>query len=674
MDVSELARILGRTDPVAAMGLEVVSRNPSVSQGVGRLLELRAGSKGINVVDPDPFLPYPTAQELAGDISIGRLVATGESFAVDSATLYNLLILGEIRTGKTNLLYVLLSHLCELEKHFVCCDLKRDYRHLERKFPAVEVIRAHEIKFNPLKPPPGVEPRKWLQIFGDAFCHSFGLLEGSGDFLANNVDEVYQAYGVYEGSDTYPTIRDLLTLIASKSHDRDHLYGPYRDFLQRVSERLSMLLVTLGDVLDVEQGFDLRKLTASQVVIELEYLAEHVQGYLVDEFLNWTYYYRMYNRDAVQLEDCYFIIDEARKIFSAKHDRGLIHSDMSILVSRSAEFRMFYLVADQMPTELSRAVIANTSTKVIFNLGSADDIRLVSQSCNLSREQTEGISQLQRGQAIVSRSGYLSPFVVDIPLVDVEKNVSDAEVESHSRSFLEMLRQDVRPAEHGIIEEYLKRKRENGINQRARDMARHVAAKPLMPMTDRYEDFGVSRATGDKIVDGLERRGWVKRVEIATGERGGKPKFLEFTNAGKKYVANELGIKTHHLNKGVEHLYWQNRIWRWLNRIEGTKATLEAVVGRARIDVLAQMQGKLFAFECAMSPEYESENIKRDLEAGCERVVVVLKNLIGASRIRRDVEALGLESRVMFVLATEMARKRQWILQELRRSYQSRPS
>jgi DNA helicase HerA-like ATPase len=56
-----------------------------------------------------------------------------------------------------------------------------------------------------------------------------------------------------------------------------------------------------------------------------------------------------------------FIIDEAHKIFSAKHDRDLEFSDISTLVRRICEFDVSLFVADQLPSELSRSIIGEST-------------------------------------------------------------------------------------------------------------------------------------------------------------------------------------------------------------------------------------------------------------------------------------------------------------------------
>jgi len=40
-----------------------------------------------------------------------------------------------------------------------------------------------ELRFNPVKPPPGVLPRRWVQVFNEILGHATALLSGSKNYL-----------------------------------------------------------------------------------------------------------------------------------------------------------------------------------------------------------------------------------------------------------------------------------------------------------------------------------------------------------------------------------------------------------------------------------------------------------------------------------------------------------
>jgi Cdc6-like AAA superfamily ATPase len=106
----------------------------------------------------------------------------------------HLLVVGQSGSGKTTLLRNLMG---EMEKPFWAFDLKQDYRHLSRD---VLVLPWNELKFNPLRPPEGVSPMRWAQVFSEVFCHATALLSGSKNYVLKQVVRLYKLYNLFDGS------------------------------------------------------------------------------------------------------------------------------------------------------------------------------------------------------------------------------------------------------------------------------------------------------------------------------------------------------------------------------------------------------------------------------------------------------------------------------------------
>jgi hypothetical protein len=261
------------------------------------------------------------------------------------------------------------------------------------------------------------------------------------------------------------------------------------------------------------------------------------------------------------------------------------------------------------------------------------------------------------------------PFQIELPLIEVQKDVTDREVILHSREFLKQLQEDVVPVDHKPLDEFFqsqKERKSHEIEKKINKYLRHVAEYPLFNITSRLEELNLSAAENEKIMRLVESRGLVRRVTIQTGHRGGQPRFVEFTTKGISYVHDVLGIKTTHLNKGIEHFFWQIQIKAWLSVVKGADVRLEAVITNTRVDILVQLGDKLFAIEVAMSPDHELENIRRDLAAGCSKVIVALRNWIGINSIRKELQRIDLESKVIFILAKNFKKELDWIVSVLK--------
>jgi len=294
-DILKLAEMLGLERQEINRAALASFYNPGIAGEIRNAFLVKAQREGIDILIEDPFLPCPKQEDLKGEIEVGKVIQNGQTFGIRMDKLYNILVVGEIRSGKTNLIYRIIESLAD-KTTFLVFDLRRDYRHLVRKLPQIQVIRAKELRYNPLRPPDNVPPKDWLGLVCEVFCHVFKLLVGSREFLIKVLDELYRIYRVYEGSDCFPTLGDLLTLLESKKYLRDNMCGQNLVYLQRITGRLKGVIILGGEIFNIDRGFDFKKLMDSCVVLEMESIDEYLQNYLIIMIIYWTYFYRMYNR------------------------------------------------------------------------------------------------------------------------------------------------------------------------------------------------------------------------------------------------------------------------------------------------------------------------------------------------------------------------------------------
>ena len=94
-----------------------------------------------------------------GNFDLGETVqGQAFSFSEDELTKH-LLAVGQSGSGKTTLFYNLYD---QVQRPVWFFDLKQDYRHLLLRKELL-VLPWSEFKFNPLRPPEGVSPRRWAQ-------------------------------------------------------------------------------------------------------------------------------------------------------------------------------------------------------------------------------------------------------------------------------------------------------------------------------------------------------------------------------------------------------------------------------------------------------------------------------------------------------------------------------
>jgi hypothetical protein len=133
----------------------------------------------------------------------------------------------------------------------------------------------------------------------------------------------------------------------------------------------------------------------------------------------------------------------------------------------------------------------------------------------------------------------------------------------------------------------------------------------------------ISSGKGTRLVDKLVKKGFVRKHKInITGEKGGLTTFLELTDEAYKALGmtprKGIGI-----GAGFVHGYYQYRIATILKDKPGIENIMtEGVVSGKAIDVLAYINGRRTAIEIAMRSANELNNIQKDVEAGCLRIII----------------------------------------------------
>ena len=77
-----------------------------------------------------------------------------------------------------------------------------------------------------------------------------------------------------------------------------------------------------------------------------------------------------------------------------------------------------FIIADQSPMIMDRAVIRNTNTKVIFKLPDEDDRRIVGKAVGLTELQINEISRLETGVSVIYQGNWLSPVLCKVSYYD----------------------------------------------------------------------------------------------------------------------------------------------------------------------------------------------------------------------------------------------------------------
>ena len=155
----------------------------------------------------------------------------------------HLLAVGQSGSGKTTLFYNLYERV-DVPAWFF--DLKQDYCHLASVDSDLLVLPWSKLRLNPSRPPNGVSPRRWAQVFSEMFGHSTALLSGSKNYLLKSVIKLYRGFNLFEEvSEPFPSSFELQALIKAGSMSYARKSSNYRD---TVLNRLEARNLTAGMV------------------------------------------------------------------------------------------------------------------------------------------------------------------------------------------------------------------------------------------------------------------------------------------------------------------------------------------------------------------------------------------------------------------------------------------
>ncbi|MBU0477675.1 DUF87 domain-containing protein, partial [bacterium] len=177
-------------DPRIKALLTSLAYNPEDNEKKAMLMRMIKPTVIHNLLSPDPFMPYPEDDEVAGEIKLGVCPETMAVFGLNvNELMQGTLIVGRPGAGKTTLTYNLIHRANELGIHCLILDIKKDYRHIIRKLPDTLVFRAdsENFKWNPLEAPEGVDTISHITNFADITSEAHAIYDGTNNYIVEHL-------------------------------------------------------------------------------------------------------------------------------------------------------------------------------------------------------------------------------------------------------------------------------------------------------------------------------------------------------------------------------------------------------------------------------------------------------------------------------------------------------
>ncbi|WP_236544811.1 ATP-binding protein [Salinirussus salinus] len=590
-----------------------------------------------------------------GDIYLGETFQNQLFYLSQEDLTKHLLAVGQSGSGKTTLFYSLMS---EVDVPFWAFDLKQDYRHLSQDLDLL-VVPWTRLRFNPLKPPEGVPPRRWAQVFAEIFGHATSLLSGSKNYLMKKVIELYTLYNLFDKvSEPYPSLHELELLIKKQKVNFVRKASDYRDTLLN---RLEAMNLVAGTVFDCNRGYAVDELLKENVVFEFDGLSRDVQNFLMEVLFAYVYEYRLAQGHRNSGLNHLFFLDEGKRVFSVYKERqdaaGIPEVDE--LTAKMREFGEGLVVADQEASKLTDSIKANTHTKLLLPTADRKQFQSVTDAMNLSERQAEFAHDLTTGEAIVQVGGR-DPVPVKLRNYELEKTVTDrvlekqqaekwSELSSERRKTTKRFDDRIAPGRSEEVPETTipDDPTEIQVSNEANRLLKDIVENPFKPLTERYEGFS-STYKGNKAKNELVDQGVV--IERNIKAQDGKRKLLQLTEKGRDY-AESLDLEVKHRGRGgIIHRYWQHQVKEAFEE-QGWDAFLE----KFDADIYINMGNTELVVEVAMGDNpREIEHVQQHLESGFDAVWVAARNQEVLDGLKQRTEEQGLDlDRVAFRLVRE---------------------
>jgi hypothetical protein len=433
-------------------------------------------------------------------------------------------VLGRSGSGKTNFGFLIVKELLKHNKDLLIFDWKRNYRDL-LSIPGFDKLKVYTVgrsdntgnpiaplKFNPLIPPPNVNPKTWLKLLIEVIAHAYFLGEGVAYILQMAIDSAYRKSSIYEGNTTtYPTFRDILIWLRA--------YNPKGREINWLSSTMravsSLCFGEMDKVVNIDNNIGLETLLKEKAILELDSLIVSDRILIVETLLLWIYQYRLSSATRDSSLSHALVIEEAHHILS-QQKRNLSGGEtiMETVFRQCRELNEAIVILDQQPSQLSSFSLANTYTAIVMNLKHKKDVEMVNKFLLLDGKQEDYPIRLSLGQAIVKLQDRIqNSFLIRVPEFPITKGV--------------------------ITDEFLRRKIElpkltYTLSDKERHFLADIQAFPEASVVQRYQRLSLGAREGTLIKEGLISKGLIEQQDLITPTS--RIKQLRLTELGMKEI------------------------------------------------------------------------------------------------------------------------------------------
>lgn len=366
-------------------------------------------------------------------------------------------IVGMPGTGKTTFALSLLLQLHKKGVPFLAIEpTKAEYRALLDAIPEMQVFtpgsnQVSPFIINPFVPPKGITVEKYIPSLMSAFKAAFSMPNPLDVIFLKALRASYTEYGWREYSTkddpkvTLFGLHEFIVVFRKIISDSNYSKDVKNDLESGGVVRLSNLIDQNKYIFDTVNTIPIEDIISKPTIIELNAIDDPEQKALIIALLlininvytkNQRYDFKEL-RNAILIDEAHVLLESNTVVTDEKADPRTC--SIQLIQNMIAEMRAYgtsIIVADQRPSAIGNAIIANTDIKVAFRLTEKNERSIIANSMDGDLIESQ-LPQLEVGQAFIYYNKLQHPQLVatqDIRKVSgIRNTISDSEVVSKCR-------------------------------------------------------------------------------------------------------------------------------------------------------------------------------------------------------------------------------------------------
>jgi DNA helicase HerA-like ATPase len=366
------------------------------------------------------------------------------SLDIDKLTMHTF-ITGSTGAGKTNTIVKILTNLKEQKSpvpFLVIEPTKGEYANKIGGWHGVRVFGTNPyyhplLRMNPLSFPNGIHVLEHIDRLTDILNVCWPMYAAMPAILKKALEMTYQKMGWdleystnESNSNKFPNLFDLLLSLREVIKHSDYSVDTKSDYTGSLITRVESLTnglngrILCGDDIDPETMFNQNCIIDISRIgsIETKSLLMGIVFMKLNEHLISNERFSGELRHITVLEEAHHLLRKTSDVFSAESS-NIQGKAVEMITNAIAEMRAYgegFIISDQSPDLLDKAVIRNTNTKIILRLPEEMDKQLVGRSASLNEEQIHYLSKLETGVACIYQNSWTQAVLCKIDEVPAE--------------------------------------------------------------------------------------------------------------------------------------------------------------------------------------------------------------------------------------------------------------